>query len=149
MRRKLITVLLSGVSSSSQVSWTVTCLSMFIVITGTAVSFVAVDTSIHQLQEPKHWPTFCSNMFYAVLWCAGTHLYDRTGNWRRYSSADVRLYSDAEWRHCMSGPVVLELWQTQEERLGRNTSCIQRMFLAVIFLLVLGGLKKNASTFFF
>lgn len=112
------------------------------VITGTAVSFVAVDPSSHQLQEPQYWPTFCRNMFYAVLWCSGSHLYDHRGNWRQYSPSHIRLYSVVEWRHCRANAVVLGLWETQEERLGWEWSL--RFFL----ILVLGGFMRKAFTYF-
>jgi len=109
------------------------CLTL---ITGTGVSFVAVDPSSHQLQEPQYWPTFCRNMFHVVLGCSGPRLYHHTGNWRRYSPSHIPLYIDDEWRHCRASAMVLELWQIQEERLDRNMGWIPRMVVAIFFFLL-------------
>jgi hypothetical protein len=124
---------LSVASSCFQVSWMCRVLPCLTLITGTAVSFVAVDPSSHQLQEPQYWPTFCRNMFYAVLGSSGSRLYDHRGNWRRYSPSHIPLYIDDEWRHCRASVMVLELWQTQEERLDRNVGWIPRMVVAIFF----------------
>ena len=99
---------LSVVSSFFQVCWMCRVLACLTLITGTVVSFVAVDPSKNQLREPQYRPTFCHNMFFAVLWCNGSRLYDHRGNWGRYSPSHIPLYIDDEWRHCRASAMVLE-----------------------------------------
>jgi hypothetical protein len=58
------------------------------------------------------------------------------------------LYIDNEWHHCRASAMVLERWQTQEERLGRNMGWMSRMVVPFFFSFGVGWFHEKGLYIF-